>query len=543
MEDKGLRDSGVVSQQGCYRKYRVRGVRSKGAVVVLAWTFLSSITVLNLPIPNRVHTVLNDVFLISLVKCVVIVTCCPLAGWLADVHFGRYKVMMASVWLMWCGGVVTVLALLIDYKLLSSVAGMVVNYVLVWPASIMTMAGFGAYIINAIPFGVDQMPGSSGEEVSAFIHWFIWSWYGGGQLSVFLHDIIHSDCTHFTERSADLVASVITVAIPTAILCSNILYQEWFMIEPQSQNPLKSIVSVLKYTVKHQRPAMRSALTYWEEDIPTRINLGKAKYGGPFTTEQVEDVKTFWRILAVIASMCIFLLFASAVADSSGDLIDQFRHATNSVSCSNTLMKELKSETLIILISIPVYELVVYPLARNWIPNMLKRVGIGAILMISITLFLLTANAVEHSRSSVPVPCMFVADADSPTFGMDSTWVEIPYSFVNSISILLFFIPMFEFIYAQAPYSMKGFLTGITWAVIQFSFAISDCLVYTAWYNGWKRPFTNPSCGVWYYVFLALIGILGIVILCVVAKWYPRRQRDEPVNERVFVEDYFDRYM
>ena len=37
-------------------------------------------------------------------------------------------------------------------------------------------------------------------------------------------------------------------------------------------------------------------LTYWEDDIiPSRVDLGKSKYGGPFTIAQVEDVKTILR--------------------------------------------------------------------------------------------------------------------------------------------------------------------------------------------------------------------------------------------------------
>ena len=31
-----------------------------------------------------------------------------------------------------------------------------------------------------------------------------------------------------------------------------------------------------------------------------RIDFGKSKYGGPFTTEQVEDVKTFFRALGLV---------------------------------------------------------------------------------------------------------------------------------------------------------------------------------------------------------------------------------------------------
>ena len=35
----------------------------------------------------------------------------------------------------------------------------------------------------------------------------------------------------------------------------------------------------------------RSALTYWENKIPSRVDLGKRKYGGPFSEEDVENVK------------------------------------------------------------------------------------------------------------------------------------------------------------------------------------------------------------------------------------------------------------
>ena len=47
---------------------------------------------------------------------------------------------------------------------------------------------------------------------------------------------------------------------------------------------------------------------YWEEDIPPRIDLGKSKYGGPFTTEEVEDTKTFFSILQLLLSMIGFHL-------------------------------------------------------------------------------------------------------------------------------------------------------------------------------------------------------------------------------------------
>ena len=54
---------------------------------------------------------------------------------------------------------------------------------------------------------------------------------------------------------------------------------------------------VLKYAIKTKQPQHRSAFSYCEDDLPSRIDFGKSKYGGPFTTEQVEDVKTFLRLI------------------------------------------------------------------------------------------------------------------------------------------------------------------------------------------------------------------------------------------------------
>ena len=57
----------------------------------------------------------------------------------------------------------------------------------------------------------------------------------------------------------------------------------------------------------------RSALTYWENEIPSRIDLGKTKYGGPFTTEEVEDVKTFLQLLKLLLSLSGILVASSVI--------------------------------------------------------------------------------------------------------------------------------------------------------------------------------------------------------------------------------------
>ena len=78
------------------------------------------------------------------------------------------------------------------------------------------------------------------------------------------------------------------------------------------KNPIKLIVRVLCHAKKHKYPENRSALTYWEEEAPSRLDLSKDKYGGPFTEEEVEDVKTVFCMLSLFISFVAFVL--------SGDL-------------------------------------------------------------------------------------------------------------------------------------------------------------------------------------------------------------------------------
>ena len=74
---------------------------------------------------------------------------------------------------------------------------------------------------------------------------------------------------------------------------------------PLLTNPVKLIAKVLNYARKNKYPRNHSALTYWEECAPSQLDLGKDKYGGPFTEEEVEDVKTFFGYVPLLVCMCV----------------------------------------------------------------------------------------------------------------------------------------------------------------------------------------------------------------------------------------------
>ena len=90
-----------------------------------------------------------------------------------------------------------------------------------------------------------------------------------------------------------MLISLLLVLLLSVGLILDFYFHHKLVKEPVTVNPVNLVFKVLKYAAKHKYPVQRSAFTYCENEQPTRLDYGKSKYGGPFTTEQVEDVKTF----------------------------------------------------------------------------------------------------------------------------------------------------------------------------------------------------------------------------------------------------------
>ena len=114
------------------------------------------------------------------------------------------------------------------------------------------------------------------------------------------------------EQNKLFISLLVCVSLTLALILL-ICFNHWLIKEPATQSPIKLIYMVIKYTIKHKHPQSRSAFTYCEDELPSHIDFGKNKYGGPLTTEQVEDVKTFLRCLSL---MSIFGMLASAIVAS-----------------------------------------------------------------------------------------------------------------------------------------------------------------------------------------------------------------------------------
>jgi peptide/histidine transporter 3/4 len=164
----------------------------------------------------------------------------------------------------------------------------------------------GAFIASAIPLGIDQVTSGSNTNISAFVTWLGWASFCGFSIPGITGSVFYN-CTHLMESEVRMIMSLLPVLLLSVGLILDFHFHHKLVKEPVTVNPVSHIFKVLKYAAKHKYPVQRSAFTYCENERPTRLDYGKSKYGGPFTTKQVEDVKTFRRVLLVIFAISTVL--------------------------------------------------------------------------------------------------------------------------------------------------------------------------------------------------------------------------------------------
>ena len=67
-------------------------------------------------------------------------------------------------------------------------------------------------------------------------------------------------------------------------------------------NPVKLIFKVIDFSRRHKQLVRHSVFTYWDLP-PSRIDFDKERYKGPFTNEEVEDVKSFGRVFLMLLTL------------------------------------------------------------------------------------------------------------------------------------------------------------------------------------------------------------------------------------------------
>ena len=502
----------------------------------------------------------------------------PLVCLVTDIYFVRYKIIKFSVILHLLAAAIGVISTVVFLGLLSKYYHHSSEYYhLVTASSFIylilgatTLISIGIFEASAIQFGIDQLLEAPSDQISAFVHWYFFSMNAGmALLQLITVGIMPAETAVFdTLLSLNIsvhcrglqkflpvvpitVSMILQLLTTIACLCVLIRCKKHLTIEPARYNPFSTVYKVLKYAWQHKCPVNRSAFTYWEPDIPRRIDLGKRKYGGPFTTEEVEDTKMFFRVVLILISLFGFHL--------SGNGFTITRKLMTNMCPSEPVWMILAAapsllDSLVTLLAVPLLHYVLLPYLHGYIPTMTKRLGIGLALVLlqevaGILLVWGTREDVRLSKCTTTnsdiidchihwLPSHDCSDKeyciDGHTIDGAFFWLLVPLIF-RSLSYLLVFMTALEFICAQAPLRMKGILIGIWYATFCLRYLIVNVLDVS--------EFTLKEDNSFFILHGARgsLILLSLILYCCVAKCYRYRQRDEVVNEQFLVEEVFER--
>ena len=165
-------------------------------------------------------------------------------------------------------------------------------------SQLISVIGTGNLQINILPFIIDQMIGASADDISAAVQWYCWT-FSVRTLAYYLFLCVPINQLQKNNIEIFLALSFFSLSV---VLITDCLFHKWLDVHFKRNNPFKTIFRVLNYARKTKYPEHRSALTYFDEEEPSRLDYGKHKFGGPFTEEEVEDVKTVLRLMPLFLS-------------------------------------------------------------------------------------------------------------------------------------------------------------------------------------------------------------------------------------------------
>ena len=445
---------------------------------------------------------MDTYYQLGLLPVVPLFICAPIPGWLADAKFGYFKVFRAACCMLLIASIAGCISVLLleSFKHETNTLSHVLSGGVAPMVYAIGLIGATAGLMTALQVGLDQMQDASATNITSFITWFVFSIFAGCWLADVLYTWLTSCNTNWTIQLFSLLPTICT----SLTCCSIFLLPNKFLVtELQLPNAFKIIYQVLKFAVKNKAPISRSSLTYWEEDVPSRLDLGKTNYGGPFTTEQVDDVKTFFKMLILLLPLLII-----SVATSSTQRL--YMYSTfNMNNCTSQLVYNFSySPWLSGIIATIAYEFAIYPLIRNRLPSTLKQIGISSFLITLGTVVYLIATIITYffsNDTTIIKPSLHIAYC--AFFGIAAV------SIVNS---------MLKFVCAQSPYRMRGILTGSTILVFFISIALG-VLLFTVFYSVCDVGY----CDLIHTSISTALSLIGLVLYCLLSRWYKWRVRDE----------------
>ena len=253
-------------------------------------------------------------------------------------------------------------------------------------------------------------------------------------------------------------------------------------------------------------------------------------------------MKTFFRIISVVLAVTffvnMFLLAFPMYSKVMQHLADDYYIplcSPHSVT-ANCFQRAsiVYAGNLVLLVAIPLFEIFFHPFFVRYIRvSILQKVSVGMIILV---ISLVACTAIEfganHQRQQEEnITCPLDGKVKiQPSLPLDYKWMALLY-ILNSAGYFLLLTSIGEFLCAQSPYSMKGFLFGVSFGLVGFFAILGYGIMQPLAIAARSKLSGGYGCMSWYLLMCLglLLAILAVFFL--VFKCYKKRSE---YNEQIF---------
>ena len=192
------------------------------------------------------------------------------------------------------------------------------------------------------------------------------------------------------------------VALSVLVLL-NCFTHRMFYKERVKYNPYRMIFKILNFTRKQKGPVGHpSAFAHCDEFKPSRLDYAKERYGGPFNTSDVEDVKTLIRVFLILFALgpvfvitvpTSYYLFTTFAIYTGTNVIGHGNCNVEWVLLQSGLLSEIVS-----MFFMPLYTWLLFSvlLKKSMLPKILYRIQLAAIIFCLTPVNMLAVDFTGH---------------------------------------------------------------------------------------------------------------------------------------------------
>ncbi len=147
------------------------------------------------------------------------------------------------------------------------------------------------------------------------------------------------------------------------------------------------------------------------------------------------------------------------------------------------------------------HEFLIFPLLRDRLPSILKRIGIASFLFVVVSLICFILKLINYYQF------------EGSSIAIDWT-VSVLYGSMQGLIAQTFVTSVFEFICSQSPYSMKGLLMAYIAILVILSFILGSGTTFLL-----KKYYTCEAslCFPVSWCVKVTLNSIGLIVYCVVA--------------------------